>query len=126
VLVGLGTPKAAGRFAEAMHFDGTVAVDVERRSYVLMGWEKQPDNWKGLSAASEAGAQLKAAGHDTSAYTWGDGFFGAIGNIWNGGVTAALQNGGILAVRGGRVALVYRCNGSWDMLDGQELLARLA
>ena len=125
VLVGLGTTRAAGRFAEAMHFAGPVVVDAERHSYVLMGWEKQPDNWKGLRAASEASEELRRAGHDASAYTWGEGFFGAIGNMWNGGVTSALQNGGLLVVRGGRVALVYRCNGSWDMLSGAELLARL-
>ncbi len=85
----------------------------------------QPDNWKGLSAASEASAQLKKDGYDTGAYVWGGGLLGAVGNLWNAGVMSATQNGGILVVRGGRVALLYRCNGSWDMLGGEELLARL-
>lgn len=114
VVLGLGTAKAAAKYAEWTKFPGVIGTDPDKLSYVAMGWEKQPDGTvlsKGLAADKDAKRLLTGLGGEAGSFLIG------------GGLTSATQNGGVVVVTAeGKVPFAYRSHGSWDMPDTEVLI----
>jgi len=115
VLVGLGSKKAAGKFADYMQFKGETTVDEKQTTYQLMGFSQFQPISDGMTAESEAKAILKSKGVEGTTFLIG------------GGISSYKQNGGVLVVKKGGegIPFAYRSKASWDMPTGQDIISRI-
>lgn len=134
-MVGLGSAKTGRKFADHMAFKGRVVVDSSLASYAALGFQKQPDNIKGMRVTSEASAKLSALTQGKIESTTFVSTSGAGG--WRfkervltrevgAGLLSATQNGGVAAItKEGALKFLYCANGSWDIPTVQVVLEAL-
>ena len=63
-----GFSKTAAKFQDWLSFKGTMVVDPELITYTKLGFEKQPEIIKGITAAADAGKLLEKKGVKST--TW--------------------------------------------------------